>query len=197
VARASPSARIVGGAVVTDLAARLGVEPGRCERATDGARFRFGPFTVEAVASRHGRVPVVRHLDRMRLPATGVPRTPFRYPRGEVFAWRVEVERGAIHVHASAGVDDHALTRQARADVLVACLAARRGTPRYLERLAARLRPRVLVPCHHDDFFRPLHEPARPIRTLDWTGFQHEAAVLESEHGTRIWLPPRDVACAW
>ena len=197
VARASPAARIVGGAVVCDLAQRLGVEPGRCEPARDGARIRVGPFTVEAVASRHGRVPLVRHFDRVHLRAAGAPRTPFRYPRGEVFAWRVEVDRGTIHVHGSAGIDDHTLARQAPADVLVACLAARRGTPRFLERLAARLKPRVLVPCHHDDFFRPLGEPARPIRTLDWKRFLHEAAVLGHEHGTRLWLPPRGVACAW
>lgn len=197
VARVSPAARIVGGAVVGELVRRLDVEPRRFELATDGARFRAGPFTVQALASRHGHVPFVRHFDRVELPATGVPKTPFRYPRGEVFAWRVEVGERAIHVHGSAGIDEHVLARQAPADVLVACLAARRGTPRYLDRLAARLTPRVLVPCHHDDFFRPLSEPARPVRTLDWAGFAHEAAALERAHGTRLWLPPRDVACAW
>jgi L-ascorbate metabolism protein UlaG (beta-lactamase superfamily) len=197
VARASPGARLVGGGVVGELLRRLDVEPHRCEPARDGARFVVGPFTVEALGSRHGRVPWIRHFDRVHLPPAGVPRTPFRYPRGEVFAWRVEVGDRVIHLHGSAGIDDHVLARQAPADVLVACLAARGGTPRYLERLAARLTPRVLVPCHHDDFFRPLAEPPRPVRTLDWAAFLRDAAALGRAHGTRLWLPPRGVACAW
>jgi L-ascorbate metabolism protein UlaG (beta-lactamase superfamily) len=189
--------RVIGGGVAVDLARRLGAAPGCCEVARDGARFEVGPFTVEAVASRHGRVPLLRHVDRFSLPATGVPRTPFRYPRGEVFAWRVEVAGSAIHVQGSAGIDDHALARQERADVLVACVAARGGTPKYLERLGERLQPRVLVPCHHDDFFRPLSEPPRPLRAIHWGALLSEAAGLERAHGTRFWPPPRGVACTW
>jgi L-ascorbate metabolism protein UlaG (beta-lactamase superfamily) len=196
-ARASPAARLVGGGVALDLARRLGVAPERLAEARDGARFVVGPFTVEAVASEHGAVPLLRHVDRLRLPPTGVPATPFRYPRGEVFAWRVEAGGGAIHVHGSAGIDDHALARQGPADVLVACLAARGGTPRYFERLGERLRPRVLVPCHHDDFFRPLAEPPRPLRGIRWSAFLDEAAGLARAHGTRLWVPPRGVARPW
>jgi L-ascorbate metabolism protein UlaG (beta-lactamase superfamily) len=197
VAATSPRARLVGGSVAMALAARLGVEPGRLETAVDGARFQVGPFTVESVAAAHGLVPVARWVDRVRLPERGLPWTPFRYPRGEVLAWRVEVGGRALYLQGSAGLDDLALARQAPVDVLVACLAARAGTPRYLPRLGERLEPRVLVPCHHDDFFRPLTEPPRPVRTLDWPGFLREAAELERAHGTRLWLPPRDVAGAW
>ena len=81
---------------------------------------------------------------------------------------------------------------QAPADVLFACLAARRGTPRYLERLGERLRPRLLVPLHHDDFFRPLSEPPHPIATLDWPRFLREARSLETRWGTRLYCPARD-----
>lgn len=197
VAQASPRARLVGGRVTVELCRRLGLPPERLVTAQDGLRLAVGPFTVEAVAAEHGRVPWVRYVDRLDLPEHGLPRTPFRYPRGEVLAWRVETGGRALYLQGSAGLRDHALLRQGPVDVLVACLAARRGTPRYLERLGERLRPRVLVPCHHDNFFRPLHAPPAPIPTLRWPAFLEEARALEAAHGTRLWRPALGVASAW
>lgn len=196
-AQASPAARLVGSRVTVDLCRRSGVAPERLVTAVDGTRVTVGPFTVEAVAAEHGVVPLVRHLDRIELPEQGLPRTPFRYPRGEVFAWRVEVGGRSLHLQGSAGLRDGALGRQGPVDVLVACLAARAGTPRYLERLGERLRPRVLVPCHHDDFFRPLNALPRPIPTLRWPDFLRDAHALEAAHGTRLWLPPLSTPVAW
>lgn len=197
VAEASPAARIVGGPTVVELCRRSGVASERLQAAQDGLVVEAGPFRVEALAAQHGHVPVLGSIDRLRLDAPGLPRTPFRYPRGEVLAWRVEVGGRAIHVQGSAGLDDTALRRQRPADVLLACLAARKGTPRYLERLCERLQPKVLVPLHHDDFFRPLGEPPRPIATLRWQAFLAEAAAVERAHGTRLWCPVRMAPAGW
>jgi L-ascorbate metabolism protein UlaG (beta-lactamase superfamily) len=131
------------------------------------------------------------------MPEHGLPCVPFRYPRGDVFAWRIEADGRSFHLEASAGIHEPSLLRQPPADVLIACLATRKGTPRYFERLGERLRPRVLVPCHHDDFFRPLAEAPRPVPTLRWPRFLEEAAALERAHGTRLWLPVRLAAAPW
>jgi L-ascorbate metabolism protein UlaG (beta-lactamase superfamily) len=198
VAVASPGAPIHGSRTLVDLCERLDVSRERLVPVVDAWVTTVGPFRVAAVRIEHGVVPVARWFDRVDLPPDGRPPcTPFRYPRGECFAWRVEVGGRAIHVQGSAGLDDFALARQRPCDVLIACLAARRGTPRYLARLAARLRPSVLVPCHHDDFFRPLSEPPRPIATLRWRDFLAEAAAVGRDHGTVVWLPPRGVPAAW
>ena len=194
VAAVSPKATLYGSRTTVEACRRLGVPPSRLVVAEDGSAFTAGPFRVEAVRAAHGVVPVASWFDRIDLPATGMPRTPFRWPRGEVFAWRVEVGGRSFHVQGSAGIDDAALSRQARADVLVACLAARKGTPHYLGRLAERLRPKILVPCHHDDFFRPLSEAPLPVATLRWDAFLSEAADLERVFRTRVWLPVRGVA---
>jgi L-ascorbate metabolism protein UlaG (beta-lactamase superfamily) len=196
VAAVSPRARVHAGPTAIELFARQGVARERLVVAEDRASAQAGAFRVEAIRSRHGVVPFLSRIDRARAPRRGMPRTPFRWPRGEVLAWRVEVRGRAIHVQGSAGIDDAALARCARADVLVACLAARAGTPRYLERLGERLAPRVLVPIHHDDFFVPLEEPPRPIRTLDWASFLEEAAALERAYGTRLVRPVRGVPIA-
>jgi L-ascorbate metabolism protein UlaG (beta-lactamase superfamily) len=197
VAAASPRARLVGGPTALELCRRQGVPDARLLEAEDGTRVEVGPFVVEAIGSVHGHVPWVGLVDRLTLGERGLPRTPFRFPRGEVFAWRVEVGGRAIHVQGSAGLLDVPLLRQRPADVLVACLAARKGTPRYLERLGEVLRPRVLVPAHHDDFFRPLAEAPRPIATLRWSAFLDEAHALERTHGTRLWRPTRLVPAPW
>jgi L-ascorbate metabolism protein UlaG (beta-lactamase superfamily) len=44
-------------------------------------------------------------------------------------------------------------------DVFLAGVAGRGFTPRYWERILHRLQPRVIVPTHYDDFFRPLDAP--------------------------------------
>ena len=174
-----------------ELCRRLGIEDRRLRVLADGDAEDVGPFRVTAVRAAHGLVPLVRFFDRIDLPPEGVPRTPFRWPRGEVLAYRVEVAGRSFHLHGSAGIDDAALERQRPCDVLVACLAARKGTPRYLERLAERLRPRLLVPCHHDDFFRPLSAPPAPVATLRPAAFAREAAALARDHGTALVALPR------
>ncbi len=191
VAAASPRAVVHGSRVTAEAMRRLGVPAARCATVEDGRVVEVGPFRVEPIVSEHGLVPFVGRIDRVGLPREGMPRTPFRWPRGDVFAWRVEVGGRSFHLQGSAGLAEGPLKRQRPCDVLVACLAARRGTPDYLARLGERLRPALLLPCHHDDFFRPLSEPAAPIATLRWGAFREEAEALASAHGTRLVLPPR------
>jgi L-ascorbate metabolism protein UlaG (beta-lactamase superfamily) len=197
VVAASPRARVHGSRTTGEICRRLGVPAASLVEVHDGGRYPVGRFVVEAIASEHGKVPLVGWVDRLDLPPQGVPRTPFRWPRGDVFAWRVTVAGRTFHVQGSAGIDELPLERQSPADVLIACLAARRGTPRYLERLADRLRPKVLVPCHHDDFFRPLSEPPRAVAGLAWKRFLGEAAAMERAHGTKLWLPCRGEPSSW
>lgn len=188
---ASPRATLYGSTTTVEACRRLGSDPARLRPVRDGDSVSVGPFRVTVVKADHGIVPVVRHFDRLDLPSQGLPGTPFRWPRGEVFAYRVEVLGRSFHIQGSAGIDDAALARQSPCDVLIACLAARKGTSRYLERLGERLKPKVLVPCHHDDFFSPLSEPARPIATLRWEDFLGEADRLHAAYGTALWLPVR------
>lgn len=188
-----PACRIHGSRTTAELCRRRGIAAARVTEVADGTTVTIGPFRVEAIRAEHGLVPLVRFVDAIDLPDEGVQRTPFRWPRGEVFAYRVSVRGRSFYVQGSAGLDDAALSRQAPADVLIACLAARKGTPRYLERLAERLHPKVLLPCHHDDFFRSLDEAPRPIATLRWPAFLEEAAALTRTHGTALVRPARFV----
>jgi L-ascorbate metabolism protein UlaG (beta-lactamase superfamily) len=186
VVEASPDVVVHGSATTVELCRRLGVPMGALQEVGHGQRVTVGPFTVETVASRHGLVPVLRHLSPTTLAPRGVPRTPARWPCGAVHAYRIEVADRAFHLHGSAGIDEAALAGQPTADVLIACLAARQGTPSYLDRLVQQLRPSLLIPSHHDNFFRPLTRPPRPLPRLDWSAFRAEAARLATVYGTRV-----------
>jgi L-ascorbate metabolism protein UlaG (beta-lactamase superfamily) len=186
IAEGSPGVVIHGSATTVELGRRLGIPEQNLREVSDGDRLTFGPFTVTAMHSRHGVVPVFRHLDPGTLPARGLPRTAIRWPCGQVLSWRVEVGGRSFHLHSSAGIDDRTLARQEPTDVLVACLAARQGTPDYFGRLGRQLRPGLLIPFHHDDFTVPLDRPMRPVPRLDWPGFLTDVDALATTYGTRL-----------
>ncbi len=190
----APATVAHGSATLVELCRRLGGRENQLCQLQDGERVTAGPFTVEAVASRHGVVPLLGRVDRRQLGPRGTPRTPIRWPRGDVLAYRIGIGGRTFHIQGSAGIDDHALARQDPADVLIACLAARQGTPGYLDRLAERLRPRFIVACHHDDFFVPLSAPARPVARLDWGRFLTDVERLRARYGTELVRLPRNVA---
>lgn len=190
-------AHVYGSATTTEICRRQGTADTQVHTVTDGSRITMGPFTVEAIASRHGVVPVANHIDVIELRGKGMPRTPFRWPRGAVFAYRIEFGDVAVHIHGSAGIEDRPLARQRPVDVLIACLAARQGTPDYLDRLAAVLQPRVLIPCHHDNFLVSQDKPPRPVARLDWSDFLADADRLANRYDTRLVRLPRGLAASF
>jgi len=75
-----------------------------------------------------------------------------------VYGIRIEVAGISLYHQGSANLDDGQLAH-APVDVFLAGVAGRSVTPRYWERILPRLDPRVIVPTHYDDFFKPLGEP--------------------------------------
>jgi len=59
-------------------------------------------------------------------------------------------------------------------DVFLCGAAGRRLTPRYLERIVRALDPKLIVPTHYDDFFRPLGAPTEMSFNVNLTGFADE-----------------------
>lgn len=120
-------------------------------------RYELGPFVVSFTPSRHSKllfgrkVPMAgeltcEHLDGLRMGA---------YRCGQVWGIRIEVAGTSIYHQGSADLIDEAL-RPERVDVFLAGVAGRSVTPRYWERVLAKLDPAVVVPTHYDDFFKPL-----------------------------------------
>lgn len=196
-AKANPGCVVHGSGTTVDICRRQDVPGDQLQEVADGFRTTIGPFTVEAVESRHGTVPILGRIDVIELGGSGLPRTALRWPRGGVFAWRVSVADRTFHVQTSAGIADEPLARQEPVDVLIACLAARRGTPSYFQRLGDRLQPRVIIPCHHDNFLRSLDAPPKPVPQLDWPAFLSDVDALHTAHGTRLVQLPRGTPVAF
>jgi L-ascorbate metabolism protein UlaG (beta-lactamase superfamily) len=119
--------------------------------------FELGPFTVRFVPSVHSKlilglkVPMdgeftCDHLDGLNAGA---------YRCGAVYGIRIEVAGTVLYHQGSANLlDDEVPT--GGVDIFLAGVAGRSFTPRYWQRILPRLAPRVIVPTHYDDFFRPL-----------------------------------------
>lgn len=120
-------------------------------------RYELGPFVVSFTPSAHSklllgrRVPFDGELSCDHLHGL----TPGAYRCGQVWGIRIEVAGMSFYHQGSANVVDAAL-RNEPVDVFLAGIAGRAVTPRYWERVLPRLDPRVVVPTHYDDFFKPL-----------------------------------------
>ena len=120
-------------------------------------RYELGPFVVSFTPSAHSklilgrRVPFDGELSCDHLHGL----TPGAYRCGQVWGIRIEVAGISLYHQGSANLVDDALRRQ-DVDVFLAGVAGRAVTPRYWERVLARIDPRVVVPTHYDDFFKPL-----------------------------------------
>lgn len=123
-------------------------------------RYELGPFVVSFTPSAHSklilgrRVPFDGELSCDHLHGL----TPGAYRCGQVWGIRIEVAGVSFYHQGSANLVDEAL-RDEPVDVFLAGVAGRAVTPRYWERVLPRLDPRVVVPTHYDDFFKPLGAP--------------------------------------
>jgi L-ascorbate metabolism protein UlaG (beta-lactamase superfamily) len=121
--------------------------------------YELGPFEVSFVPSAHSKlllglaVPfdgelTCDHLDGL---------TPSAYRCGQVWGIHIAVAGITLYHQGSADLVDDAI-RHRGIDVFLAGVAGRSFTERYWERILPALDPRVVVPTHYDDFFRPLGE---------------------------------------
>jgi L-ascorbate metabolism protein UlaG (beta-lactamase superfamily) len=157
-------------------------------------RYALGPFTVRFIPSRHSKL-----LLGLKVPFAGPLScedlhglTPRAYRCGAVYALRIEVAGVCLYHQGSADLDDLALAREP-VDVFLAGVAGRGVTRRYWERILPKLDPRVVVPTHYDDFFRPLGAGLALVRRVDLAGVPDEVRAV-SEAVTVAALPRVDGA---
>jgi L-ascorbate metabolism protein UlaG (beta-lactamase superfamily) len=126
---------------------------------------------VTFVPSAHARL-----LLGMHVPASGDVSCealdelrPSAYRCGQVFGLHIRVGGASLYHQGSAELIDDAVAHRG-VDVLLACIAGRAFSRNYLERAIRRLEPRVIVPHHHDDFFRPVDAPLELSFNVDLAG---------------------------
>ena len=132
-----------------------GVPPAQVQAIATGARLLLGPFAVEVLPGDHGRI--------LGFPTPAGPLRPDLRPPLRALDYRMDacfgflIQAGGVRVLAWGS--DHSGPAP-EADVLL--LGGHR--PRAIWRpLLAQVRPRLLIPLHWDDLFRPLSRDARPM----------------------------------
>ena len=139
-----------------------------------GATLSIGDFEVRFVASLHARI----LFGRVPFPGTvsSTPRLPARawaYRMGGAFGIIVRHRGVSIYHNGSADLVDAQLAGE-HAQILLAGIAGRQTTNGYLSRLTGLLRPKVVIPAHHDAFFAPLEAGLRLLPGIDLHGFVAE-----------------------
>lgn len=137
-----------------ELLGVLGVPPEQVCAIVPGDQLPLGPFAVEVYEVPHrvilGRVPAQGPLRAGLRPPLRARDYRFR----ELFSFRVEV--GGMQVLIASGIEREP---PVPADVLLVGADASRE---QLTRILGATQPRLVLPNHFDDIFRPLSKPARP-----------------------------------
>ncbi len=150
----------------------LAVKPGRT--------MEFGDFTVRFIESAHGpaflgRVPYPGMIDAPLVP----PAAASRYRLGGVFSLLISHPSGTILHHGSAGFLP-GMYDAVRADAVLLGITGREDTDNYLDQVMTGTGARLLVPIHHENFFKPIAGGMSFLPTAGFNEFCKTAAKRRS-----------------
>jgi len=143
--------------------------------------YDLGPFEVSFTPSVHSKlllglaVPydgdlTCEHLDGL---------TPGAYRCGQVWGISIKVAGIGFYHQGSANLIDEAV-RERDVDVFLAGVAGRNFTDGYWRRIIPRLDPKVVVPTHYDNFFRPLGAPMEFVSNVQLSQLPDEIAAVSA-----------------
>jgi L-ascorbate metabolism protein UlaG (beta-lactamase superfamily) len=144
--------------------------------------YELGPFAVSFTPSVHSKlllglaVPydgdlTCEHLDAL---------SPSAYRCGQVWGISIEVAGLRFYHQGSANLIDEAI-RESDVDVFLAGVAGRSFTEDYWKRILPRLDPKVIVPTHYDNFFRPLGRPMEFVSNVELAALPDEISAVSAD----------------
>lgn len=177
----------------SDSLLRLMALHGLAERAVEVEPYRtyeLGPFAVRFTPSVHSKlllglaVPYDGDLTCEHLEAL----TPGAYRCGQVWGVTIDVAGLRFYHQGSANLVDDAI-RERDVDVFLAGVAGRSFTEGYWRRILPRLDPKVVVPTHYDNFFRPLGRELEFVSNVQLAALPDEIGSVSRD--ARIAALPR------
>jgi len=144
--------------------------------------YELGPFEVGFTPSVHSKlllglaVPydgdlTCEHLDAL---------SPSAYRCGQVWGISIEVAGLRFYHQGSANLIDEAI-RESEVDVFLAGVAGRSFTDDYWQRILPRLDPKVVVPTHYDNFFRPLGQQLEFVSNVQLSALPEEINSVSAD----------------
>lgn len=187
-------ATVLGSLNTCQIVRASGVPVEQTCRIEVGARLELGAFRVDVLPARHGKTPIDWIINGPVHADLKPPLRAFDYRMDECFAFRVET--GGLRLLIGSG---EAMQDNIEADVLfVGTVVLTMKPRRYYETLLARVRPKIVIPYHWDDMYRPLSYPIRPtfeppalaippLRRVDLSGFAQMIDAIAP--GTKTIIP--------
>jgi L-ascorbate metabolism protein UlaG (beta-lactamase superfamily) len=144
--------------------------------------YELGPFEVSFTPSVHSKlllglaVPydgdlTCEHLDGLM---------PGAYRCGQVWGITIKVADLRFYHQGSANLIDEAV-REHGVDVFLAGVAGRSFTEDYWKRIIPRLDPKVVVPTHYDNFFRPLGQQLEFVSNVQLSQLPEEIGTVSRD----------------
>jgi L-ascorbate metabolism protein UlaG (beta-lactamase superfamily) len=169
---AQAGARLLGSSDTRQIALAAGFDLSRYVEVVPREPVACGTARVTAWPSRHGKALFGRipFPGRLSQPPPWPPRIS-DLPHGDVLHWHLDLD-GVRVLHIDSA--DYLEEDLAPADVLLLCAVGRQYRQDYTRDILARVKPRVVIPCHWDDFSRPIEAPPRQLPGVDVEGFIDE-----------------------
>jgi L-ascorbate metabolism protein UlaG (beta-lactamase superfamily) len=149
-------ARVLGSQNSCRLMLTCGVPEDRIRQIKVGDRLTLGEFQVEVFSAEHVRIPCL--LQGPVASGLNPPLRAWDYRMDEMYCFRVSVGRYRLITDPGVNPEDGVA-----ADVLFVHPHRKEG---YYDVLLQRVRPRAVIPCHWDNFFRSPVKPLRPLPIL-------------------------------
>jgi L-ascorbate metabolism protein UlaG (beta-lactamase superfamily) len=163
---------------------RLMALHGLADRAVEVEPYRayeLGPFVVRFTPSAHSKlllglaVPYDGELTCEQLDGL----SPGAYRCGQVWGISIEVAGLRLYHQGSANLVDEAL-RERDVDVFLAGIAGRNFTDDYWKRILPKLDPKLVIPTHYDNFFRPLGRPLEFVTAAKLSRLPEEIGAVSA-----------------
>jgi L-ascorbate metabolism protein UlaG (beta-lactamase superfamily) len=156
-------------------------------------RYEVGPFTFHFVPSLHSKLQLglgipysgeltCDHVDELN---------PQAYKCGQVWGIAIEVAGLRMYHQGSCDLIEDAIDVK-HVDVLFAGISGRRFTKGYFGRIIRAIEPKLIVPTHYDNFFKPLGAPTKFSFNVNLTGFADEVHAVTQEvpmHTLEVGVP--------
>jgi L-ascorbate metabolism protein UlaG (beta-lactamase superfamily) len=152
-------AKVYGSAHTCQICIACGVEEVQVQRVQAGERLSLGGFEVEVLAGEHA--PLMFYGSGKLAAKLKLPLRLSDFVLDETFSFRIQSGQTSL----LAWHNCHPRPAPC-ADVL---LIGPDVSPQHLPELLAQVQPRLLIPVHWDNFFRPLSQPLRSFfRPPSW-----------------------------
>jgi L-ascorbate metabolism protein UlaG (beta-lactamase superfamily) len=174
-------AKVYGSSSLRKLMALYGLADQAVEVACNKT-YHLGPFEVTFVGSLHSKLALglavpsggeftCDHLDDL---------SAGKYRCGETYGIHIKVAGVTFYHQGSANLIDENIVHR-DIDFFLAGIAGRSFTPRYFERILTKLKPKVVIPHHFDDFFRPLDQPTKFSLNVNMEKFVDEVRAVSTD----------------